>query len=180
MYVPDEQATSTSRSTASSSRRTSRRSNRDTVTDLAASSTSSPCRTRLYERTPLILMADTALGTCWISPVSAATADRSASSRTPEASTVDTTSPSASSVTVLCPSRMVARYSFVPPITYVSSLVAFSMPRMSTPVAIGSRVPPCPTRLVFAIRRIRDTTSCDVMPPGLSTTTSPLVATRTH
>ncbi|GAB3172899.1 hypothetical protein GCM10027259_10530 [Micromonospora palomenae] len=34
-------------------------------------------------------------------------------------------------------------------------------------------MPPCPTRRVRANRRIRATTSCDVMPPGLSTTISP-------
>src|SRR5690349_16861735 len=44
---------------------------------------------------------------------------------------------------------------------------------MSTPVAIGSSVPAWPTRRVRASRRIRATTSCDVRPPGLSTTTNP-------
>src|ERR1700728_2147119 len=42
-----------------------------------------------------------------------------------------------------------------------------------TPVAIGSSVPAWPTRRVWARRRIRATTSCEVMPPGLSTMTSP-------
>src|SRR5579862_2031323 len=45
------------------------------------------------------------------------------------------------------------------------------MPTTRTPVAMGSRVPACPTRLVPARRRMRATTSWDVMPPGLSTMT---------
>src|ERR1700757_12752 len=44
----------------------------------------------------------------------------------------------------------------------------------STPVAIGSSVPACPTRRVPASLRIRATTSCEVSPDGLSTITSPL------
>src|SRR6266536_4558802 len=44
---------------------------------------------------------------------------------------------------------------------------------MRTPVAIGSRVPPWPTRRVRASRRTRATTSWEVIPAGLSTTTSP-------
>src|SRR5882724_6829598 len=54
-----------------------------------------------------------------------------------------------------------------------SSRVAFSMPMTRTPVAIGSSVPAWPTRRVRARRRMRATTSCDVMPPGLSTITRP-------
>src|SRR3954468_10477082 len=42
-----------------------------------------------------------------------------------------------------------------------------------TPVAIGSRVPACPTRRVPASRRIRATTSWEVRPAGLSTMNSP-------
>src|SRR5450830_308390 len=47
------------------------------------------------------------------------------------------------------------------------------MPSTSTPVAIGSSVPACPTLRVPARRRIRATTSWLVQPAGLSTTTSP-------
>src|SRR5256884_7367746 len=43
-----------------------------------------------------------------------------------------------------------------------------------TPVAIGSSVPAWPTFFVPASRRTRATTSCEVMPPGLSTMTRPL------
>ena len=55
-------------------------------------------------------MALTLLGTCWISPVRAATPARTASSVTAAALRVAVTSPSASSVTVDSPSRMVAVY----------------------------------------------------------------------
>src|SRR5579859_6048620 len=51
--------------------------------------------------------------------------------------------------------------------------VAFSMPMTRTPMAMGSRVPAWPTRRVCARRRTRATTSCEVMPPGLSTMTRP-------
>src|ERR1700733_8110893 len=71
---------------------------------------------------------------------------------------------------------MVAWYSFSVRVRWPSSRVAFSTPTTSTPVAMGSRVPACPTRRVPASRRIRATTSWEVMPPGLSTTTSPLGA----
>src|SRR6476661_9485704 len=47
------------------------------------------------------------------------------------------------------------------------------MPSTRTPVAMGSRVPACPTFRVPARRRIRPTTSWLVHPCGLSTITSP-------
>src|ERR1700733_13452502 len=119
-------------------------------------------------------MALTAGGTCWISPVRPATAFASASAETSTADAVLVMSPSASSVLVDWPSLIVAAYSFSVRVRYPSSLVAFSTPTTRTPVAIGSRVPACPTLRVPASRRIRATTSCDVMPPGLSTMTRPL------
>ena len=82
-------------------------------------------------------------------------------------------SPSASSVLVVWPSLIVASYSFSVSVRYPSSLVAFSTPTTRTPVAIGSSVPACPTFLVPVSRRTRATTSCDVIPPGLSTITRP-------
>src|ERR1700727_2609464 len=83
------------------------------------------------------------------------------------------TSPSASSVSVAWPSRIVAVYSFSVSMRWPSRRVAFSTPMTRTPVAIGSSVPAWPTRRVWARRRIRATTSCEVKPPGLSTMTSP-------
>src|SRR6478672_12308319 len=47
------------------------------------------------------------------------------------------------------------------------------MPSTRTPVAIGSRVPACPTLRVAHSRRARPTTSWLVHPAGLSTTSSP-------
>ena len=62
-------------------------------------------------------MALTELGTCAMSPVRPATAAASASSVTTEASAVAVTSPSASSVTVEDPKRMVASYDLSWPAT---------------------------------------------------------------
>ena len=55
-------------------------SNADTVTGRALSATSSPERTRAYDRTPSTLIADTDDGTCSMSPVSAGSAARTAAS----------------------------------------------------------------------------------------------------
>ena len=55
-----------------------------------------------------------------------------------------------------------------------SSRVARPTPSTSTPVAIGSSVPAWPTLRVPRARRARATTSCEVSPPGLSTTTRPV------
>ncbi|MFC7763480.1 hypothetical protein ACFQY4_39615 [Catellatospora bangladeshensis] len=60
----------------------------------------------------------------------------------------------------------------------MSRRVARPTPSTSTPVAIGSSVPPWPTLRVPAMRRTRATTSCEVMPPALSTTISPSVTGR--
>src|SRR5262245_11994029 len=143
------------------------------MTRREGSSTASPARTRAYARLPSTLIADTALGTCSISPTNDARTRRTSSSVTPTVGRVSTGSPSASSVVVLTPSRMVASYRLSASVRCPRSLVARPTPSTSTPVAIGSRVPAWPTFRVPASRRIRATTSCDVMPPGLSTTTSP-------
>src|SRR5699024_2458465 len=55
----------------------------------------------------------------------------------------------------------------------VSNLVALLNPMTSIPVAIGSSVPAWPTFRVPAIFRVRDTTSWEVQPAGLSTSMSP-------
>src|ERR1700757_2965436 len=43
----------------------------------------------------------------------------------------------------------------------------------SSPVAIGSRVPQCPTFLMPSWRRTSATTSCEVIPSALSTSRTP-------
>ena len=82
--------------------------NAETVTGRAGSTTCSPARTRAYARCPATLIALTELGTCWMSPVNAAIPAAIAESVTPVGSAVASVSPSASSVVVLAPSRMVA------------------------------------------------------------------------
>ena len=79
------------------------------MTVLGASSTASPARTRAYDRTPPTLTADTADGTCSSSPTMPATAVRTWSSVSWAVDAADTCVPSASSVVVASPSRMVAR-----------------------------------------------------------------------
>src|SRR6478735_824174 len=108
-----------------------------------------------------------------MSPTWPANAARIASSSRWPVGAVASVSPSASSVFVLSPRRTVASYAFSVSMRCPSRRVARLTPRTSTPVAIGSSVPAWPTLRVPASRRTRDTTSCDVMPPDLSTTTSP-------
>ena len=108
-----------------------------------------------------------------MSPRSGASAASSCSSLNEAQPTAAVATPSASSVLVATPKRIVARYSFEWPLTQVSSFVALPMPITRTPVAIGSRVPPCPTLRVWARRRTRETTSWLVSPCGLSMTSRP-------
>ncbi len=82
-------------------------------------------------------------------------------------------SPSASSVVVSTPRRAEPSYVFGSPPRNRSSRVARPTPRMSSPVAMGSSVPACPTLRVPSVRRTTSTTSCDVIPPGLSTSSRP-------
>src|SRR5258707_8803024 len=117
-------------------------------------------------------------GTWLIRPTNVPSAERSvcsviaaASSAAPSAG--GRPSPSASSVTVDWPSLIVPAYSLSVSARCPSSLVAFSTPITRTPVAIGSRVPAWPTRRVPVSRLIRATTSCEVIPPDLSTMTNP-------
>ena len=78
------------------------------MTGRGGRSTCSPARTLAYARLPSILIALTELGTCRIGPVSAAIPAATASSVTADGSSVVTVSPSASSVVVAAPSRIVA------------------------------------------------------------------------
>src|SRR5450631_1273527 len=144
-----------------------------TVTGRAGRTTSCPARTRAYDLCPPTLIALTALGTWEISPVRSATAETTASTLRAPTSLVVVISPSASSVIVDWPSRMVAVYVLPEPTRKVRSLVARLMPRTRTPVAIGSRVPAWPTLRVPHSRRQRATTSWLVQPAGLSTMRSP-------
>src|SRR5471030_716613 len=121
-------------------------------------------------------MALTDDGTCSISPVKTATARAIESSSTWPAGVAESCSPSASSVSVVTPRRMVASYALSVSARCPSRRVALPMPSTRTPVAIGSRVPAWPTRRVLASDLVRATTSCDVQPAGLSTTTRPSAA----
>jgi hypothetical protein len=71
----------------------------------------------LYERWPSTLIALTALGTCMMSPVRSASPARTAASVTAPAGAPPVVSPSASSVTVAWPSRIVAAYALSLPLT---------------------------------------------------------------
>src|SRR5258708_14907854 len=87
-----------------------------------------------------------------------------------------TVSPCKSSVSVSRPSAMTASYSLGVPSRCGSSRVARPRSRTRSPVANGSSVPACPIRETPKARRATRTTSCDVMPAGLSTSRSPSVA----
>ena len=84
------------------------------------------------------------MGTWSISPTKPSRTRRTAASSRSSVAAVATTSPSASSVVVLTPSRMVASYDFSVSIRCPSSRVARLTPSTSTPVAIGSSVPAWP------------------------------------
>jgi hypothetical protein len=73
-------------------------------------------------------------------------------------SAVAVTSPSASSVTVADPKRIVAVYVLSAPTRYVNSLVDVPTPKTNNPVAIGSSVPACPTLRVPRAFRAAETT----------------------
>jgi len=81
---------------------------------------------------------------------------------------VATISPSRSYVSVVVPSWIFARYTLSDAIRYSLTRVAWPTHTSSTPVANGSSVPACPTRLILRTRRIQATTSCEVQPCGLS------------
>ena len=72
-------------------------------------------------------------------------------------------------VFVTVPSRIPAMYSFSADSKNSTPRVARPMKMGSTPVAIGSSVPPCPMRFSWNTPRSFAATSWLVQPPGLST-----------
>ncbi len=107
--MPLEQVTAASTSSISPSRRIAVMPSEATVTGRAVSSGAAPARVSRYARWPPTLIALTPGGTCSMSPVSGTTAARTAASGTSAAPVAEMTVPSASSVSVAWPSRMVAR-----------------------------------------------------------------------
>ncbi|CAB4595704.1 unannotated protein [freshwater metagenome] len=93
---------------------------------------------------PSILIAETALGFCFIFPLNFSSSLKIISlliSLITSSFAVKVTSPSLSSVCVALPSKIVAWYDFLPSVIYGSNRVAIPTPRTKTPVAIGSKVP---------------------------------------
>src|SRR6185437_10243619 len=125
-------------------------------------------------RRPATCLAENAGGTCAISPVRPSIA-RSTAARS-GAGAVRTTTPVRSSVSVSAPSATVASYTLGSPSRYGRSRVARPTRSTRSPVANGSSVPPCPTRLTPSARRAIATTSWDVTPAGLSTSSRPSIA----
>src|SRR5688500_13217405 len=85
------------------------------------------------------------------------------------------TVPVASSVSVSVPNATAASYTFGSPSMYGRSRVACPTSSTSNPVANGSSVPAWPIRRLPVTLRATLTTSCDVMPAGLSTSTIPSI-----
>src|SRR6266481_5341593 len=113
-------------------------------------------------------------GVCSISPTNERSASRTRSSLRPSTGRVSSTLPAASCVSVTCPKRTVASYSFSPSAMNPATLVASPTQMGKTPVAVGSSVPVWPTRLTLNRPFTRRTTSNEVGPLGLLTTTTPL------
>ncbi len=167
-YVPPEHVTRKSMSGA----RNEVSSNASTRIGRGAASRASPLRAASYSLRPPTFTAEYAGGVCRDSPMSAVIAERTSSSVDVTGRSA-VTSPSASSVVVSTPRRADPSYVFGRSPRNRSNRVARPTPRTSSPVAIGSSVPACPTFRVPSVRRTTSTTSCDVIPPGLSTSSSP-------
>src|SRR6266566_6224387 len=83
------------------------------------------------------------------------------------------TSPCRSCVSVVTPSTNVPAYSLSSLMSRSCTFVPRPTVNRSRPVAIGSRVPQWPIFLVASFRRASATTSCDVIPSALSTSSTP-------
>src|SRR4051794_24997156 len=132
-----------------------------------------PARASSCRRRPPTCTADTIGGTCRIAPVNVIAAARTSSIDTPLMSWVAVTLPAASSVDVSTPSTTSPVYVFGRSVRNRSKRVTRPTPTSNTPVASGSSVPEWPTFLVCNTPRNFATTSCDVQPAALSTTTRP-------
>ena len=86
-----------------------------------------------------------------------------------------TGAPSASNVVVANPRRTSASYVLSAPLRNRDSRVARPSTSGSTPLAAGSSVPVCPIRRSRRARRARATTSWELGPAGLSTTSRPSI-----
>src|SRR5690349_3470831 len=109
-----------------------------------------------------------------MSPTNERRTSRTRSSVRPSTGRVSSTRPAASCVSVTCPKRTVASYSFSPSAMNPATFVASPTQMGSTPVAVGSSVPVWPTRFALKSPFTRRTTSNEVGPLGLFTTTTPL------
>ena len=89
----------------------------------------------------------------------------------------DKTVPVISRVSVVIPRRTVAIYLLSLSKTKLVSLVALPISTGKTPVAKGSSVPVWPTRLVLNARFIIEAAVKEVIPSGLSMSTSPFIFT---
>src|SRR5579884_3725975 len=76
------------------------------------------------------------------------------------------------------PSRNSTRYSLSASVRNSLRRVAWPRQQTSTPAAPGSSVPVWPTRRSPLSRRTTSTTSCDVIPGGLSTQSTPSIGRR--
>src|SRR6266540_1058701 len=83
------------------------------------------------------------------------------------------TSPSRSCVSVVTPSTNVPAYSLSSLMSKSWTFVPRPMVSSNKPVAIGSSVPQCPIFCVPSFRRVSATTSCEVIPSALSTSSTP-------
>src|SRR3954469_24277200 len=161
-YVPDEHSI---RNAARSPSRQSC-SKRYTVTSRSGTSTASPRRARSYARRPCTRTA-LKIGGRWRTTPVGSTSGSGGS--TP----VSTISPSGSPVVETAPSRATVTYVFGSAMRKRCARRARPTSTSSRPVANGSSVPACPALRTARARRVASVRSCEVLPAGLSTRTSP-------